>query len=243
MTTLSVNVDHVATIREARGVGYPDPLDAAKLALAAGADGITIHLRGDRRHIQDLDITRLRSASECKLNLEIALTDEMLAIAVAQHPHQVTLVPERPGEITTEGGLDLSSNLSRVEEACRRLQQAGVSSSIFLDPDLEQISLLEGLNLTSLPAIELNTDSYSRSSRREIESSLKRLVSAAEAAVSIGCRLFAGHGLTIENVGRIAALPKIEELNIGHSIVSRSVLVGMRAAVIEMLAAIQKAST
>jgi pyridoxine 5-phosphate synthase len=242
MTTLSVNVDHVATVREARGVGYPDPVAAARLALDAGAAGITIHLRSDRRHIQDQDLARLVAASpasDSKLNLEMAVTEEMLAIAITYRPEQVTLVPERPDEVTTEGGLDLESQLPNVQSACEQLQKAGIDVSVFLDPDPKQIELLQAIDIHRLPAVELNTDSYSRSTGSEVAVTLRQLAQAAQVASSIGCRLFAGHGLTVENVGPVAALPGVEELNIGHSIIARSILVGMTAAVREMLDAIR----
>ncbi|MEE8368721.1 MAG: pyridoxine 5'-phosphate synthase [Thermoanaerobaculia bacterium] len=239
MTSLSVNVDHVATVRQARGVSYPDPVAAAKLALDAGAGGITIHLRSDRRHIQDQDLARLVAVPNLKLNLEIAVADEMLAIALEQRPRQVTLVPEKPDEITTEGGLDLESQFSKVESACNRLQDCGIDVSVFLDPNSSRIAQLQELKVASMPAIELNTDSYSRASKPQTQKYLDHLVEAAKAGSTLGCRLFAGHGLTVQNVGAVSALPEIEELNIGHSIIARSVLVGMTQAVGEILDAMQ----
>jgi pyridoxine 5-phosphate synthase len=169
----------------------------------------------------------------------MAVTEEMLAIAITYRPEQVTLVPERPDEVTTEGGLDLESQLPNVQSACEQLQKAGIDVSVFLDPDPKQIELLQAIDIHRLPAVELNTDSYSRSTGSEVAVTLRQLAQAAQVASSIGCRLFAGHGLTVENVGPVAALPGVEELNIGHSIIARSILVGMTAAVREMLDAIR----
>jgi pyridoxine 5-phosphate synthase len=239
--SLSVNVDHVATLRQARRATYPDPLDAARLAEEAGASGITVHLREDRRHIQDDDVARLRAAIRGKLNLEIAGTEEMLRIALRVRPHQVTLVPERPDEVTTEGGLDLVTQARRIRRVANSLQREGIEVSIFLDPEPDQLAALS--DLENVGGFEINTDRYTRASgdgasadqaRRELDG----IAAVADAGAEAGFSVYAGHGLTTANVGPIAAHEKIEELNIGHSIVSRAVLVGFREAVREMLEAI-----
>jgi len=238
MTDLSVNIDHVATVRQARGVSYPDPVDGARLAEAAGATGITVHLRSDRRHIQDDDLYRLASNVDGKLNLEIAATEEMLAIALKVCPGQVTLVPERPEEVTTEGGLDLVSRADSIAPVVRRLREAGVSVSLFLDPDLTQIEALGRMG-DGAHGFEINTDRYSSAAAGEASAhELKAIAAAIEKGRELGFEVYAGHGLTTENVGPIAAFPEVLEVNIGHSIVSRAVLVGMDAAVREMLTAI-----
>ena len=232
-TTLCVNIDHVATLRQARGVDYPDPLEAARLAEAAGAVGITVHLRQDRRHIQDRDVAALRRAVAGKLNLEMATAAEMLDLALEHRPDQVTLVPERPEEVTTEGGLDLHAQLEPVTAAVERLAAAGLDVSIFVDPDPRQVERLEALRERGVRGFEINTDRYTRGEPGQIE--LIRRVAADGAAA--GLRVYAGHGLTTANVGPIAAVPEIEELNIGHALVSRAVIVGISTAVGEMLAA------
>lgn len=242
MTQLSVNVDHVATLREARGAGYPRPLEAARIAEEAGASGITVHLRSDRRHIQDRDVEEMREAVRGKLNLEMAATEEMLAIATRLVPDQVTLVPERPEEVTTEGGLDLGMNSATIVAASRKLAEAGIDVSLFLDPDPRQIGRLVDLSNNPIQGFEINTDHYTRpGARADLE--FERIVEAAALGSECGLRVYAGHGLTTGNVGRVAELPVIEELNIGHFIVSRAVLVGMDAAVREMLAAMGESST
>jgi pyridoxine 5-phosphate synthase len=237
---LSVNIDHVATLRQVRGVGYPDPVEAAAIAEAAGAAGITAHLRMDRRHVQERDLERLRERVRGKLNLEMASDPEMVAIAVRVKPDQVTLVPERAGEVTTEGGLDLGGDaLERVRRAAGELGAAGIAVSVFLDPDPLQIDRLAELDDEDLvPGFEINTDAYTRAGegaarRAELDSAR----AAAMLGEEHGLHVYAGHGLTTANVGPIAALPQVEELNIGHSIVSRAVLVGMERAVREMLEA------
>lgn len=237
MTILSVNVDHVATIRQARGVSYPDPLIAAELAESAGASGITVHLRSDRRHIQDRDVEVLRPKVRGKLNLEMAATDEMLDIAVRLQPEQVTLVPERPEEVTTEGGLDVIANGDRILRAAERLTRAGILVSAFLDPDPLQINRLAEMGPDLVPGFEINTDRYTRAEGAEAAAELALMAQAAERGEALGLHVYAGHGLTTGNVGPVAALPQVEELNIGHSIIARAVLVGMDAAVREMLAA------
>lgn len=233
MTRLSVNIDHVATLRQARGVAYPDPADAARRAEAAGAHGITLHLRADRRHVQDTDLDRLRDVVEGKLNLEISVEDEMVAIALDRRPDQVTLVPERPDEITTEGGLNLRNQGERVRTAARRLVDAGIPTSAFLDPDPRQIERLHELVEGVVHGFEINTDAYTKN---PTDDELEKIRRAAGLGVDAGFRVYAGHGLTPENTGPVAAIDPIEELNIGHGLISRAVLVGMEAAVREYLA-------
>lgn len=239
MTRLSVNVDHVATLRQARGTTYPSPVEVARLAEASGAAGITVHLRGDRRHIQDQDLNELRQTVRGKLNLEIAAEDEMLGIAVEQRTDQVTLVPERPGEVTTEGGLDLVANRERLVEAARRLSGSGILVSLFVDPDLHQLEELAAWDLRDVAGFEINTDHYTRARGDERQRELERFNVAADAGVEMGLRVYAGHGLTTANVGPIAEHEAVEELNIGHWLVSRSTLVGISPAVEEMLAAMR----
>ncbi|MBV8199360.1 MAG: pyridoxine 5'-phosphate synthase [Acidobacteria bacterium] len=250
---LSVNVDHVATLRQARRAPYPDPVEAARLAEDAGASGITAHLRGDRRHIQDADVERLRASVRGKLNLEMSSAVEMLAVAGAVRPDQVTLVPERPQEVTTEGGLDLVHQSGHVEAAAERLAQAGIAVSAFIDPDAGQIELLSRVAAGGgarragapllIPGVELNTDAYTRATLagvpEMVERELAKIRQAAALAVARGFHLYAGHGLTVANVGPVAALPGMEELNIGHALIARAVLAGMAAAVKEMLAAMR----
>jgi pyridoxine 5-phosphate synthase len=248
---LSVNVDHVATLRQARRAPYPDPVEAARLAEDAGASGITAHLRVDRRHIQDADVERLRASVRGKLNLEMSLAVEMLAIAGAVRPDQVTLVPERPQEVTTEGGLDLAHQLGKLEAAAGSLAQAGIAVSAFVDPDLGHIDLLSRIAAGGasrhpgapllISGVELNTDAYTRATLigapEMVERELAKLRGAAELAAARGFHVYAGHGLTAANVGPVAALPGMEELNIGHALISRALLLGMAAAVKEMLSA------
>ena len=235
MTALSVNIDHVATVRQARLVGYPDPVEAARLAEEAGAFGITVHLRQDRRHIQDQDVARLRRVVSGRLNLEIASDEPMIEFAERVVPDQVTLVPERPDEVTTEGGLDLIGRGDQVRSAASRLVAAGIRVSVFVDPDLDQIAALDDQD--DVTGFELNTDAYTRASGAEATAEFAKIRAAAERGLAAGREAYAGHGLTVANVGPVAALPGVSELNIGHSIVSRAVLVGMRAAVQEMLEA------
>jgi pyridoxine 5-phosphate synthase len=241
MTKLGVNVDHIATIRQARQAPEPDPVAAAVLAELAGADGITVHLRGDRRHIQDSDVRRLRETVTTRLNLEMAATSEMVRIALELRPDQATLVPERPGEVTTEGGLDAAGNVKALTAAIRRLERGGVQMSLFVDPDLTQI---EASARTGASMIEINTRAYSDSCPRSpdlagtaVERELAAVVAAAERAAALGLKVLAGHGLTYRNVRRISDIPQIEELNIGHNIIARAALVGMDRAVREMLSA------
>jgi len=246
MAVLSVNVDHVATLRQARRTIYPDPLEAARIAEQAGASGITAHLRVDRRHIQDGDVVRLRAAVEGKLNLEISTHPEVVAVALEHRPDQVTLVPERPEEVTTEGGLDLRRQGPSVGVTARKLTREGIGVSVFLDPDPDQITLLAELRSDVggevFHGFEINTDAYTRASSPEDSAAeLETIRRTVERGVELGFAIYAGHGLTPANVGPIAAMEAIEELNIGHAIVSRAVLIGMRAAVEEMLAAMAKA--
>ena len=235
MTELSVNVDHVATLRQARLAGYPSPLEAARLAEEAGAFGITVHLRQDRRHIQDRDVVDLRGAVAGRLNLEIAAEEPMLQFAERVRPDQVTLVPERPDEVTTEGGLDLIGRGEQVQRAASRLTGAGIRVAVFVDPDLTQLAALDDQG--DVTGFELNTDAYTRALGSDADAEFAKIEEAAERGLAAGREAYAGHGLTIANVGRVAALAGISELNIGHSIVSRAVLIGMPAAVTEMLEA------
>jgi pyridoxine 5-phosphate synthase len=235
---LSVNIDHVATLRQVRGVGYPDPVEAAAIAEAAGAAGITAHLRMDRRHVQERDLERLRERVSGKLNLEMASDAEMVAIALRLRPDQVSLVPERAGEVTTEGGLNLDGDgLERARRAAAELGGAGIEVSLFLDPDPLQIERLASLDGGVVAGFEINTDAYTRAGDAARRAELDKVRAAALLGEELGVHVYAGHGLTAANVGPIAALPQVEELNIGHSIVSRAVLIGMDAAVREMLAA------
>ena len=228
---LYINIDHVATVRQARRADEPDPVDAALLAERAGADGITAHLREDRRHIQDADIERLSGRVTTVLNLELATSDGILALACRLRPYQATLVPERREEVTTEGGLDLREP-ARIAAAARRLAEAGCRVSLFIDPEPAAIRAAHAIGV---PAVELHTGRYANS-WRESDAALGQLRDAARAARSLGLAVHAGHGLTYDNVQPVAAIEDIEELNIGHSIVSRAVMVGMGRAVSEMAA-------
>jgi pyridoxine 5-phosphate synthase len=227
---LYVNIDHVATVRQARRTDEPDPLEAARLSEAAGADGITVHLREDRRHIQDADVERLAPAVRV-LNLELATSPDVLAIACRLRPYQATIVPERREEVTTEGGLDLGRPAPRLRETIRRLEDAGARVSLFIDPDPATLDAAKDLGV---PAVELHTGRYAHGGRRS-EAPLDELRRAARHAADMGLAVHAGHGLTYRNVVPVASIAEIEELNIGHSIVSRALTVGMRAAVEEML--------
>ena len=233
-TRLCINIDHVATVREARRTDEPDPVQSALLCGEAGAEGITAHLREDRRHIQDADVERLRSAVPV-LNLELATSAEVVALVCRLRPYQATLVPERREEITTEGGLDLSRPHPRMRETIRRLEEAGARISLFIDPDFSMVDVAKDLGV---PAIELHTGRYANSWRRD-DASLDELRRAARHAADMGLSVHAGHGLTYANVGPVAAIPEIEELNIGHSVISRSIMVGIQAAVSEMRKAME----
>ena len=224
---LYVNIDHIATIREARRTDEPDPVAAARLAEGAGADGITAHLREDRRHIQDADLTRLAGSVSTILNAELATAPDVVEAVCRLRPYQATLVPERREEITTEGGLDLSREDERLRSALARLGESGIRISLFIDPDRATIDRARELGV---PAVELHTGKYSRS-WRESPGALQLLQGAARHAKAAGLAVHAGHGLTYLNVQPVAAIPELEELNIGHSIVSRAVLTGMTEAV------------
>jgi pyridoxine 5-phosphate synthase len=229
---LGVNIDHVATLRQARRVPEPDPVHAAILAELGGADGITIHLRSDRRHIQDRDVEILRQVVKTRLNLEMAATQEMLKIALTAKPHQVTLVPERREEITTEGGLDVVLNSVQLKPAVKMLEEGGIHVSVFVDPDLEQVKEAHRIDAH---AIEINTAAYADARDDQgREAALRKATDAARLGRKLGLAVHAGHGLTYENVRAVAALPEVSELNIGHNIVARAVLVGMERAVREM---------
>ena len=229
---LCVNVDHVATIRQARHADEPDPVHAARLCEDAGADGITAHLREDRRHIQDDDVRRLKATIRTPLNLEMACTDEMLGIAEALRPSQVTLVPEKREEITTEGGLDVTREPEQLETAIKRLGAAGIRTSLFIDP---VPVMVERSHWLGAHAIELHTGRYCH--HPHDERALRALQDVARQAAALGLAVHAGHGLTTANVAPVAAIPEIEELNIGHSIVSNAVYVGLPAAMRAMRAA------
>ncbi len=228
---LGVNIDHVATIRQARQTTEPEPVTAAALAELAGADGITVHLRGDRRHMQDRDLRLLRDTVATRLNVEMAATDEMVAIATDLKPHQVTLVPELPGEVTTTGGMDVVQHCDLIADVVGRLQAAGIAVSLFIDTAIEQIDQAVATGAT---AIEINTGPYAEATSDARTEELARLQAAARHAQGAGLEVLGGHGLTYVNVGPVAAVPEIVELNIGHSIISRAVLVGLDRAVREM---------
>ena len=227
---LYVNIHHVATVRQARKTDEPDPLDAARAAMAGGADGITVHLREDRRHIQDADVVAIATSLPAPLNFELGVSDEIVDLACRLRPLQATLVPERREEVTTEGGLLVSSRDARLRNAIRRLDEAGCRVSLFIDPVLDTIDAAKDLGV---PAIELHTGEYAHH-WREGPAALDQLRRAASHAAELGLAVHAGHGLTYLNVGEVAAVPEIEELNIGHSIVSRAVFEGLEGAVRRM---------
>jgi pyridoxine 5-phosphate synthase len=234
MATLGVNIDHVATLRQARGVAYPDPLAAARAAEAGGADGITVHLREDRRHIQDADVVALRAALRVGLNLEMAATPEMVAIALRVRPDDICLVPERRAEVTTEGGLDVLGNRHVLREAVQRLTDGGLRVSLFIDPDPGQIAAAAELGAA---AIELHTGRYCEPLPADaIAAELAALAQATHQGRELGLAVNAGHGLRYDNVRPIATIPDMGVLNIGHSIVAQALFVGMEAAVREMRA-------
>ncbi len=233
MAKLSVNVDHIATIRQARGVAEPDPVTAAALAELAGADGITIHLREDRRHIQDRDVEVLRKTIKTRMNLEMALTDEMIAIALKTLPDEVTLVPEGRHELTTEGGLDVVLLQSTLKQKIALMQQAGITVSLFIEPDLEQI---KASHKVGADYIEIHTGMYCEAkSGDERQEQLRRIELGISAARKLGLGINAGHGLDYRNILPILKFAAIEEYNIGHSIISRASLVGIERAVRDML--------
>ncbi len=228
---LGVNIDHVATLRQARGTSYPSPAEAARVAEEAGADSITVHLREDRRHIQDHDLDELREVMRTHMNLEMAVTDEMVSIAKRVKPSDVCLVPEKREELTTEGGLDVAGQLDKVRAACVALADAGIRVSLFIDPDREQ---LDAAIAAGAPVVELHTGSYADTAGAEQAAELARIVDAARYGDGRGLVINAGHGLHYENVQPIARIPEIVELNIGHAIVARAVLDGLATAVAEM---------
>ncbi|MFK7958546.1 MAG: pyridoxine 5'-phosphate synthase [Lysobacterales bacterium] len=229
--SLGVNVDHVATIRQARGTTYPDPVYAAALAETAGADLITIHLREDRRHIQDRDLKVLTETISTRLNLECAVTVEMLNIACAAAPSDVCLVPERREEVTTEGGLDAAGSIDAVTAACSQLASAGIRASLFIDPEEDQ---LRAAVQAGAPVVELHTGTYAEATGADQEQELARVKDAAKLGHSLGLVVNAGHGLHYHNVGPVAAILEIDELNIGHAIIARAVFSGLPEAVTEM---------
>jgi pyridoxine 5-phosphate synthase len=239
MPRLGVNIDHVATLRQARGGVEPDPVWAAALAELAGADGITVHLREDRRHIQDRDVRVLKDTVKCRLNLEAAVDSEIVRIAIALRPDQITFVPERREEVTTEGGLDVIGNESRVAEAVARCKAEGLEVSLFIDPDPAQVAVSAKLGAV---AVELHTGRYADAiGRAAVAEELNALSIAGKAATEHGLLLHAGHGLNYQNVADVARIPAMAELNIGHAIVSRAVFVGFDRAVREMREAIAAA--
>ena len=228
---LGVNIDHVATLRQARLTAYPDPIAAAVIAEQSGADSITLHLREDRRHIQDADLGALQAAMSTHMNLELAVTEEMVAIACDTKPQDCCLVPERREELTTEGGLDVTAMQEKVTEACQRLAERGIRVSLFIDPEERQ---LEAAVQAGAPVVELHTGRYAEATAESQTAELERIAAAARYGAELGLVVNAGHGLHRENVKPVARIPQIAELNIGHSIVARSVFVGFAAAVAEM---------
>jgi pyridoxine 5-phosphate synthase len=229
---LGVNIDHVATIRQARGTRYPDPVYAALMAEQAGADCVTLHLREDRRHIQERDLRAMIGVLQTRMNLEIAVTDEMLAVAIDVAPRDVCLVPERREELTTEGGLDVVSQVQRIAEACDRLTGAGIRVSLFIDPEQAQI---EAAHAAGAPVIELHTGAYADATDEGSRGAeLERLQHASSLAASLGIKVNAGHGLHYHNVQPVARIPEVRELNIGHAIIARAIFDGLSTAVIEM---------
>ena len=234
---LGVNIDHVATLRQARGEGLPDPIAAAQICEQAGGDSVVCHLREDRRHINDDDLRNLRRIVGTKLNLEMSCAQDIVDIALSVLPEQATVVPERRKELTTEGGLDVVANQKLVEQVAKRLGSAGISRSLFIDPEKSQIETAKRIGVE---CIELHTGRYANaSSKSEVTQQLRALMQSAKFARSLGLKVFAGHGLNYENVKRITEIKEIEELNIGHSIISRAVFVGLEDAVKEMLALVK----
>ncbi len=240
MIRLGVNIDHVATLRQARRINEPDPAWAVVQAELGGADQITLHLREDRRHIQDHDLVRIQGVASVPVNLEMAVTPEMLAIAVERKPHSATLVPERREEVTTEGGLDVAGNPEAVQEAVAALVEAGIRVSLFIDPDPRQ---LEASLRAGCQAVELHTGAYAAAWGTAGErDELSRLREGAALGARLGLAVHAGHGLNVRNVTPVACIPEVEELNIGHALVGRAVFIGLRDAVAEMQAILQRAA-
>ena len=236
---LGVNIDHVATLRQARGTSYPDPVSAALICEQAGAEGITLHLREDRRHIQDADVYRMRKALKTRMNLEIAVTDEMIEIAKNVKPHHICFVPEKREEVTTEGGLDVVGHFEDVRKATQELTAIGCDVSLFIDADFAQI---DAAVACGAPTIELHTGAYADAETPEKQQNeLERIIKGAEYAASKGLVVNAGHGLNLENVTPIAKIPQIHELNIGHSLIADAVFIGLADAVKEMKAVIKAA--
>lgn len=235
---LGINIDHVATLRQARDTSYPDPIEAAALAEGAGADSITVHLREDRRHIQDQDVLLLRETVRTRLNLEMAVTDAMLEFALRVRPEDCCLVPERRAELTTEGGLDVRGQLAKLRDACARLNAGGIRAAPFIDPDRDQI---DACAEAGAPVVELHTGAYAEAVGVRQSQELDRLVLAAKHAAQRGIEVHAGHGLHYQNVKPVAAIPEVVELNIGHSVVARAVMIGLPAAVTEMLRLMREA--
>ncbi len=236
---LGVNIDHVATLRQARGTSYPDPVSAALICEQAGAEGITLHLREDRRHIQDADVYRMRKALKTRMNLEIAVTDEMIEIAKNVKPHHICFVPEKREEVTTEGGLDVVGHFEDVRKATQELTAIGCDVSLFIDADFAQI---DAAVACGAPTIEIHTGAYADAETPEQQQAeLERIVKGAEYAASKGLVVNAGHGLHLENVTPIAQIPQIHELNIGHSIIADAVFIGLAEAVKQMKAVIKAA--
>jgi pyridoxine 5-phosphate synthase len=228
---LGINIDHVATVRQARRAPYPDPVHAALLAEQAGADNITLHLREDRRHIQDRDVHALRPLLQTRMNLEMGMTPEMLEIAVGVRPQDCCLVPEKRQEITTEGGLEVAGDLERVTAAVKKLAAAGIRVALFIAPDLAQI---EAARRSGAPVIELHTGTYAEATGSAQARELERLATAAKRAANLGLEVHAGHGLTYNNVVPVATISEIVELNIGHCIIGRAIFVGLESAVRDM---------
>ena len=228
---LGVNIDHVATLRQARGTSYPRPAEAAYIAERAGANSITVHLREDRRHIQDRDLDEISQVLRTHLNLEMAVTDEMIDVATRVGPRDVCLVPEKRQELTTEGGLDVAGQVDRIAAACRELGNAGMRVSLFINPDREQ---LDAAVAAGAPVVELHTGRYAETEGKEQAAELERIVDAAEYGHDKGLVINAGHGLHYQNVHSIARIPQIVELNIGHAIIARAIFDGLGSAVIEM---------
>ncbi|MBM3290515.1 MAG: pyridoxine 5'-phosphate synthase [Candidatus Hydrogenedentes bacterium] len=239
MIELGVNIDHVATLREARKGHEPDVVTAAKICELAGAHQITIHLRQDRRHIQDRDVAQLRDVLQVRMNLEMAAVDEIVAIALKTRPHTVCLVPENRREVTTEGGLDVASQVKRLREVTKQFHDAGIKVSLFIDPDLAQV---DASAQTGADFVELHTGAYANAGERDIVGEIDRIAASAARAIVNGLIFNAGHGLTVRNLRPIASIPGLNEVNIGHSIISRAVFIGLDAAVQEILAVLNECS-